>query len=557
MNFNDLLSKDVYSETDLLRINKYGVINNSVVFRNDAIRVIKDLKLINGSLGISECSIQSLGSLKRIKGDFWMSNQLITNSLKDLGQLVEVGGNCSLRFTMVESLANLEYVGGTLNLRDTIIRDLGNLKKVGGNLLLPKESKNRLNLDKIEVVGKISFWKSVKISQEDEDSMQAKCIYHDVEIVDWPHQYIFSLNDLFEASPEQKLFYKNFKNGFNNNVHYDLKGNYNYAFVLFFDLLKLYKKDSLSQSFFETMLRLSHFYPKVGPYIYPDLILKYKLIGEFDKALQLIKKTNKLDLFNYFEFQQHLNKSLFEDVGIMFFAENWVLTEFGRNHIEEIIQIANKTVLEREKAQLVKFTDSFFYDEIIIKKIIEKGLNLEFQTDIDVEFYSIFFELQEEFDIAKQKHFSSQNYTGFPTIILDAIKSSANQILRNSENECRKLKGIPNIGEGWINETRLFYEISKHFSGYKVIQHASPIWLGRQHLDIYFPNENIGIEYQGIQHYKPIDFFGGTAGYEKTKERDSRKRLLCIENNCKLINVDEGYNLEDVIKEIEIIILEL
>lgn len=557
MNFNELLSIDVYSETDLLRINKNGVIYNSVVFRNDTISVITDLKIIHGSLGLSECSIQSLGSLERINGDFWMSNQLITNSINDIGQLVEVRGNCSLRFTKVESLSNLEYVGGTLNLRDSPIRDLGNLKKVGGNLLLPKESKNRFNLDKIEVNGKISFWETVKNNQEHENKAQENCIYHYVKIVDWPHQYIFSLNDLFKASPEQKLFYKDFKNAFNNNVHYDLKGNYNYAFVLLFDLLRFFKRNSHSHFFFDTMLRMSHYYPKVGPYIYPDLILKYNLIGEFEKAWQLIKKTNKIDLFNYFEFQQHLNKSLFEDVGIMFFAENWVLTEFGRSNIEEIIQIANKTVLEREKVQSEKFTDSFFYDEIIIKSIIDKGLNLEFQTDINVDYYSIFFEFQEEFEIAKEKHFASRKYAGFPTIILEAIKTRANQILRNSENEFRKLKGIPKIGEGWINETRLFYEITRYFVGYKIIQHASPTWLGRQHLDIYFPKENIGIEYQGIQHYKPVDFFGGTVGYEKTKERDRRKLLLCIENNCKLIHVDEGYLLEDVIKEIEKIILDI
>jgi hypothetical protein len=119
MYLNDSFSIDVYSQKDLDRINNNGVISSSIVFRNDTIATIKELKLIQGSLGISECSIQSLGSLERINGDFWMSNQLITNSLESLGQLVEVHGDCSLRFSMVESLSNLEHVGGTLNLRDT------------------------------------------------------------------------------------------------------------------------------------------------------------------------------------------------------------------------------------------------------------------------------------------------------------------------------------------------------------------------------------------------------------------------------------------------------
>jgi hypothetical protein len=71
MYLNDSFSIDVYSQKDLDRINNNGVISSSIVFRNDTIATIKELKLIQGSLGISECSIQSLGSLERINGDFW------------------------------------------------------------------------------------------------------------------------------------------------------------------------------------------------------------------------------------------------------------------------------------------------------------------------------------------------------------------------------------------------------------------------------------------------------------------------------------------------------
>lgn len=99
---------------------------------------------------------------------------------------------------------------------------------------------------------------------------------------------------------------------------------------------------------------------------------------------------------------------------------------------------------------------------------------------------------------------------------------------------------MPKIGEGWISETDLFYKISNHFINEKVIHHGSPIWLGRQHLDIYFPELNIAIEYQGEQHYKAIDYFGGQEALEKTierDERDERKKLLCEKNNCFLIYV--------------------
>lgn len=57
---------------------------------------------------------------------------------------------------------------------------------------------------------------------------------------------------------------------------------------------------------------------------------------------------------------------------------------------------------------------------------------------------------------------------------------------------------MPKVGEGWISETELFYKISDYFKEDEVVHHASPKWLGRQHLDIYFPKLNIGIEYQGL-----------------------------------------------------------
>lgn len=68
------------------------------------------------------------------------------------------------------------------------------------------------------------------------------------------------------------------------------------------------------------------------------------------------------------------------------------------------------------------------------------------------------------------------------------------------ENIIREEKSIPKIGEGWISETLLFYEIKEAFQEHQVIPHGSPSWLGLQHLDIFFPELNIAIEYQGKQH---------------------------------------------------------
>ena len=118
------------------------------------------------------------------------------------------------------------------------------------------------------------------------------------------------------------------------------------------------------------------------------------------------------------------------------------------------------------------------------------------------------------------------------------------------ENEIRAMFGLPKIGEGWISETNLFYEIKKHFYNEIVIHHGRPNWLGKQHLDIYLPKYNIGIEYQGDQHYYPIEFFGGEESFKKNKNRDEKKNKLCKDNNCHLIYVNPDYNLDDILNEI-------
>ena len=60
-------------------------------------------------------------------------------------------------------------------------------------------------------------------------------------------------------------------------------------------------------------------------------------------------------------------------------------------------------------------------------------------------------------------------------------------------------------------------------------------WLGLQSLDFYLPKQQIAIECQGIQHFKPLEYFGGERGFNGTVKRDKLKRELCAENNVNLI----------------------
>ena len=55
--------------------------------------------------------------------------------------------------------------------------------------------------------------------------------------------------------------------------------------------------------------------------------------------------------------------------------------------------------------------------------------------------------------------------------------------------------------------------------------------------DFYLPNHNICIEYDGIQHFEPIEYWGGVKAYKSNINRDKIKNKYCYENGIKLIRI--------------------
>jgi hypothetical protein len=122
----------------------------------------------------------------------------------------------------------------------------------------------------------------------------------------------------------------------------------------------------------------------------------------------------------------------------------------------------------------------------------------------------------------------------------------SSKVNRAIENEVRRKFGHKKIGEAWTSETILYYQIVKLFPGYDVLHHYRPDFLDGLELDIYVPALKLGIEYQGIQHYEPIDHWGGQAALERTQERDKKKREHCRIEGVRLVyfSYDEDLSLE-------------
>ena len=93
--------------------------------------------------------------------------------------------------------------------------------------------------------------------------------------------------------------------------------------------------------------------------------------------------------------------------------------------------------------------------------------------------------------------------------------------------------GCPECGLGRSKqETKLYNVLSEQ---YDCERHYKNDVLGRQHIDIYLKDFNIAVEYQGEQHFRPVEKWGGEKYFLKQVERDKTKNRICEENGILLL----------------------
>lgn len=85
----------------------------------------------------------------------------------------------------------------------------------------------------------------------------------------------------------------------------------------------------------------------------------------------------------------------------------------------------------------------------------------------------------------------------------------------------------------WKSEAQLFVLVSSVYPDAIYQYHTD--WLRMQSLDIFIPSISVGIEYQGVQHYRAVDLFGGEDNFRHQQENDQKKRSLCKQNGVTLI----------------------
>lgn len=97
----------------------------------------------------------------------------------------------------------------------------------------------------------------------------------------------------------------------------------------------------------------------------------------------------------------------------------------------------------------------------------------------------------------------------------------------------------------WKSELLVFEHCKKLFGEKDVLYQYSPEFLGQMSYDVFISSQNIAIEYQGKQHFEPVEFFGGQEHFEQQVKRDKLKKKLSKENGVNLIYINYNEIISD------------
>lgn len=102
--------------------------------------------------------------------------------------------------------------------------------------------------------------------------------------------------------------------------------------------------------------------------------------------------------------------------------------------------------------------------------------------------------------------------------------------------KCSISKGELEIAK-WLDKHEVLYETQKRFEDCKDNRYLP--------FDFYLCDKNICIEYDGEQHYKSVDFFGGDNAFILRQKHDRIKNEYCKRNNIELVRIAYNENIEE------------
>lgn len=527
----------VEKEDQIERLIQDGVINESIsIWGNEIVR-LTGVRVIKGSLSIACSSFRSFGDLQEVQGGLFISCYSGLPRIHSLENIKRVGESLDARCIRLTDIGQLQYVGGDCKLNGSSISSLSLLSYVGGDLLLPLSFKYRLSncLSGVQIIGKTFYCKSSRIiTPQKVDDL--------VEYRGRIPEPVFDMSGEIPKEESVKTFCLFIRESFDKGIYYDLSYNHAYIYWLEYTLYEEFlqhKNYGLLTRQYETIV---DYYGYERVIFYKDWYLHKARVSTVE--LQSERKYIEAAPYISFAYELRWYENLMKrplmnaDHGIGICRKRGI-TQFGKEHLEEIKPIFEQLIKDFERKKKNSFLDVFFTGELPFKDL---GTG-----QYEPKYYRKFYRDKKKYE----RYLQNDPVNYFPwgenrslfqhRVVEHAVSEALSVLLRQAEDLFREQLGINPIEEGAPRrETELFAKLISDFPGEKIVMHGRPDWLHNQHIDIYFEEYSFGIEYQGLQHYKPIEYFGGEEGFISAQKRDQNKIELCKEHNCPLLFVDES-----------------
>jgi hypothetical protein len=345
-----------------------------------------------------------------------------------------------------------------------------------------------------------------------------------------------------DKRPEHSQFYRRWLDSWNEGVAIDIHDEYGYLFDYIHGLIGAAGSSADMEFITSELSTLRKSYPINGhrkAASFHGYALSYTadaqvVMKQYQAAIQTLSTSYELFLWAHVDKVLSLKLHIGEDISggdLLFHGGVPRLTDWGRNNLTAVVLSADEYL--QDKRRELNST---------ILPVWVKELETTLRNWKPVwKTYPIFSGRSNRFETSIPYHYF---------VFIRPFGLSVKVLAPILEDAARVEQAFPRIGEGWIGETELYYAIKKALPNLDVEQHASPPWLGKQHLDIYIPSRRTAVEFQGAQHDRPIEFFGGEEAHVRTTQRDARKMELCAQNGVRLLYVRPAYSLEMVIRQI-------
>lgn len=265
-------------------------------------------------------------------------------------------------------------------------------------------------------------------------------------------------------------------------------------------------------------------------------------------------------LVNFWNYKQKIKK-LF-DLGL-FYPMEFVIYVIYNN-----IEIKNENILRYFVASLSESTNKIFSFEDINKEFtilssteiedllamnyVAENINLDkIDDDYFADLLGIDWATRYNYD------YNTMNKRAKSIFKVEDFDRKYTKLLstnfRALENKMRKNKGYDEVGTFFM-EKLLYNKLCETFPNLNIISQFSPDWLSPQRIDIFIDECNLAIEYNGAQHYLPIDYFGGEEGLRLRQVLDQRKRRKCDENRINFVEISYEEDFDFAFNELRLYI---